>query len=319
MRSLVADLNSKGFIIVPVTGSHFQSATSTTGSVLERIENGILPLVGEHHENRSYAVDAYVSDGGALAVKSILNKAVVTDPSYASSVSPGVFNYDSLLTKAGTIAQEFNSTPLTEDECRIIALYDQHAKIDRVQLQPGTRDGHHKAANKVAFYFYAATIHERDAIADRFQQEMKPLGFHIVCCEEKDATAAARRTSEVAALLGNEAAPLKYCLDIVPFTKGSAVNYFSQYIQRVSTELAVKHSVQRPTVEIWACGDAGNDLPLMSSAGVSRVVMVGGASEELVRCATGLQEEGKQVFVDTTPGRLGPASIAAAVSLWAEK
>lgn len=317
MRELVADLHGRGFIIIPVTGSHFQSATKTTGSVLERIEQGILPLVGDHHEDRSYTVDAYVADGGALAVKNVRDQAIVTDPHYARSVSPGDFNYESLLAKAQALAEEFNRNGLTDDEQRIIKLYDGHAESERVHLQPGTQQGYHRGANKVAFYFYATTLSERDALVSRFQEEMSPLGFQIVCCEEKDATSAARRRADVQSLLEREAAPLKYCLDIVPFTKGSAVAYFSQYIERVAAKTAARYKLQHPQIQIWACGDSGNDLALMSPAAVSHAVIVGGASQELVRCASSLRAVGKEVFVETEPTRLGPASIAAALSLWA--
>jgi hydroxymethylpyrimidine pyrophosphatase-like HAD family hydrolase len=313
MRQLVAELNRLGFIIIPVTGSHFGSGTKTTGSIIDRIERGILPRVGGQVEDRSYSVDAYVSDGGALAVKAVSEGTPTLDTHYATRVSPPDFQYDTVLKKALVEAARLGLAPLGAEEQALMAQYDKHVGPERIYLQPGTQEGYHRLANKVAFYFYANTLQDRDAIEVHFQRTMEQFGLSVVCCEEKDANSAARRHSEASRLLAQESLPLKYCLDIVPFTKGSAVNYFADYISNVSTEIALSRGVARPTLEIWACGDSGNDIPLMVPAMVSRVVVVGGASAELVRCAEALTEQGKKVFIERDPSRLGPASIAAAL------
>ena len=210
-------------------------------------------------------------------------------------------------------AAKLELSSLGAAEQGVMAQYDEHVGAERIYLQPGTQEGYHRLANKVAFYFYANTLQERDAIEAHFQRTMEPFGLSVVCCEEKDANSAARRHPEASQLLAQERLPLKYCLDIVPFTKGSAVKYFGDYISNVATEIALSRGVARPTVEIWACGDSGNDIPLMVPALVSRVVVVGGASAELVRCAQSLTEHGKKVFIESDPSRLGPASIAAAL------
>ena len=313
MRELVAELNRLGFIIIPVTGSHFGSGTNTTGSIIDRIERGILPQVGGQAEDQSYSVDAYVSDGGALAVKAVIQGAPTVDPHYASCVAPPNFQYDTVFRKALVEAAKLRLESLGAAEQALMAQYDKHVGDERIYLQPGTQEGYHRLANKVAFYFYANTLQDRDAIEAHFRGAMEPLGLSVVCCEEKDANSAARRHPEASELLAQERLPLKYCLDIVPFTKGSAVKYFGDYVSKVSTEAALRREVSRPTVEIWACGDSGNDIPLMVPALVSRVVVVGGASAELVRCAEALTEHGKKVFIESDPSRLGPASIAAAL------
>jgi hydroxymethylpyrimidine pyrophosphatase-like HAD family hydrolase len=103
--------------------------------------------------------------------------------------------------------------------------------------------------------------------------------------------------------------PLKYCLDIVPYNKANAVEYFSAYINHLIGEQALALGYKRPTIELWACGDSGNDFPLMAFNAVTHVVMVGGASEELLRRAGRLRDCGKLVYTETQDERLGPSSI----------
>lgn len=314
MRQLVSELNQRGVIIIPVTGSHFDSGTATTNSILNRIEQGILPLVGEVHQDRSYAVDAYVADGGAKAVSSLQGRSPVYDHVYMRSVTPAALDYAGLMSRTLALSAEINANRLSDAEQAMIGAYDIHASSDRISLQPGTANGTHEKSNKLALYFYASSLEERDSIEARFVALTKPLGLNVVCCEEKDATSAAKRHPEIGPLIGEQPVPLKYCLDIVPFDKGSAVSHFSGYISHVVAEAALARNAARPVVETWACGDSGNDFPLMAGASISHVVIVGGASQELVRLGDRLREQGKAVFIETDPGRLGPASIAAAFS-----
>ena len=103
--------------------------------------------------------------------------------------------------------------------------------------------------------------------------------------------------------------PMKYCLDIVPYNKATAAEYFADYINHLTTEAALRLGKARPDIEFWAAGDAGNDFPLLSSTPITHAVVVGGASEELIRLKSKLEERGKSVYVEASPGRLGPASI----------
>ena len=313
MRELISALNNRGFIIIPVTGSHLDSDTKTTNSILNRINEGVLPGIGHHHQDRAYTVDAYVSDGGARAVKSVEGRSYALDASYSRALSALSCEYDALLNQAVAVADEINRQPLSQQDRDLIAQYDKHAGSERMWLQPGTQEGHHKHVNKIAFYFYAANLSERDQVEARFRHLAEPLGLSIVCCEEKDANSSARRHPTVSPLVANDTVPLKYCLDIVPFTKGSAIQYFYDYLSHLTTEMAIERQVSRPSIEIWACGDSGNDQPLMAPPVVSKVVAVGGASDELIRYANRLSDEGRSVYIESDPLRLGPASIAAAV------
>jgi hypothetical protein len=206
-----------------------------------------------------------------------------------------------------------NQDALSAHEFGLVSLFDKLAQPDRMHLQPGTQDGSHRNSNKVAFYFYASTLEQRDHIEARMRNVVASLGLQVVCCEEKDASSAARRHPGIAPLLQTQQAPIKYCLDIVPFNKASAVRYFSGYISALASEIAAERGVARPEIEVWACGDSGNDFPLMAEPNISRVVMVGGASAELIRRAEFLKDSGKRVYVEANPDRLGPASIATAL------
>jgi hydroxymethylpyrimidine pyrophosphatase-like HAD family hydrolase len=181
-------------------------------------------------------------------------------------------------------------------------------------LQPGSVTGQHQESNKLAFYFYASDLAERDFIEARFKKAVEGFGLEVICCEEKDVTSAARRHPHVLPMIEEGAVPLKYCLDIVPFTKGSAVKYFSDYISHQVTEAALQLNVRRPEIKIWACGDSGNDLPLMSAPEVNSVVLVGGSSPELLRASEGLLALGKEVIVESDASRSGPSSISAAIA-----
>ena len=313
MQALVRSLNQKGFIIIPVTGSHLDSSTKTTESIIKRIEHGILPGVGPHHHDRSYTVDAYVSDGGARALKSYHGGTYELDGLYSGRRGGLDFTYEALLGQALGVAARINQQLLSEQERILIAHYDRYAGIDRVSLQPGTQEGHHKHVDKIAFYFYAVGLTERDNVEKAFRQFAEPFGLSVVCCEEKDANSAARRHPTLTTLMARDSVPLKYCLDIVPFTKGNAVGYFCDYLANLATEMAIEKNVARPKLEVWACGDSGNDQPLMAPDIVSKIVVVGGASDELIRYGNRLSAEGRTVFIESNPKRLGPASIAAAV------
>ena len=314
MRTLTATLHKRGFIIIPVTGSHLDSGTTTTSSILNRVTEGVLPAVGDHVSPRSYCVDAYVCDGGAVAVQSIRDNTTLCDSSYSKYITPTQLDYDKVLRSTRDLAVTINNYPLTNEDREKIRIYDEFASSERIHVQPGTLDGRHRGSNKIAFYFYATNLEYRDQTEEQFKQIVRPYGLQVVCCEEKDANSAARRHPDIAPLVAQNSAPLKYCLDIVPFTKGDAIRYFSEYVQKQVTEIALESNLPRPRVEVWACGDSGNDLPLMSAPAVDRVVIVGGASGELIRASKPLREAGKEVFVDTDPARLGPASILAALA-----
>ncbi len=309
MRDLVGKLNGENVIIIPISGSHFDSGTQTTNSILNRIEQGVLPLVGPG-DDRSYRVDAYVSDGGARAVRGVRDREVGYDQRYQSTVHPEAYDYQGLSARALALAAQIAEKPLTEDEIAIIARYDRHAQPVRIHMQPGTEDGTHRNSNKFAFYFYASTLEERDAIEQQFLKLGAELGVRAVCCEEKDANTQARRHPDFVGKV-QEGFPLKYCLDIVPFDKGSAVRYFTDLISaEVAEQCAANGSTSRPRIEVWACGDSGNDYALMAPEAVTNVVIVGGASQELIRLGERLSEMGKQVYIESDPNRIGPASIA---------
>ena len=313
MERLVKALNAQGAIIIPITGSHFDSGTNTTHSILDRIERGVLPHVGVSAPDSSFAVDAYVSDGGARSVHALSGQDVSYDSSYIASVQPATLDYDQLLSHTQSLAAVINQRNLSDEEQSLIAMYDTSPETSRVFLQPGTESGSHRGSNKIAFYFYASSLNERDQIEASFAGHVKDFGMRVVCCEEKDATTAARRHPMLAEPADNLRLPLKYCLDIAPFDKGMAVRHFSDYVLHLIVEQVLATGKERPALEVWACGDSGNDFSLLSSDIVTHAVIVGGASKELLRLGDRLKEHGKSVYIETDPSRLGPTSIAQAI------
>jgi hydroxymethylpyrimidine pyrophosphatase-like HAD family hydrolase len=309
-KRLIASLNEQNAIIIPITGSHFESATTTTTSIKGRIANGILPGVDANTGGSDFYVDAYVSDGGAKAVHSIVDQQASFDDNYKNSVNPGVIDYQRIIGEVLDIRTLIDKQNLASLDWDLIKTYDRHAGEERINLQPGTVRGDHQKSNKIALHFYAASLEDRDLIESIYNKEMSKYGLKTVCCEEKDANSFARR---LPISLNEESFPFKYCLDIVPFNKASAVEYFMGYVSHEIAKSALNLNKNRPLLEVWACGDSGNDFPLLSSSEVTHVVIVGGASKELIRLKDKLEELGKKVYLESDSQRLGPASIIQAI------
>jgi hydroxymethylpyrimidine pyrophosphatase-like HAD family hydrolase len=308
-RELINGLNRDGVIIIPVTGGHFDRDTATTSSILTRIKNGVLPSLGTKLNNMTFQVDAYVSDGGAHATYADVSGVHLYDRAYHRHVHPKNLNFENLLTIATRLSQTLCiSSPLSINDVEKIKKYDNTVKFLRVFQQPGTEHGTDRESNKIAYHFYASTLAQRDQIYEAFHIEMEPHGLEVVCCEEKDANTHARRLFSTKA--DTDGFPLKYCVDISAFTKGSAVEYFADYIKSL---IMSEENLNTPEIEIWACGDSGNDLPLMMSPSVTHTVIVGGASAELTRMEPQIIEHGKSVYTELDFLRLGPASIVKAL------
>ena len=128
----------------------------------------MLPHVGVSAPDSSFAVDAYVSDGGAKSVHALSGQDVSYDSSYIASVQPATLDYDQLLSHAQSLATVINQRNLTDEEQSLIAMYDTSRETSRVFLQPGTASGSHRGSNKIAFYFYASSLDERDQIEASF-------------------------------------------------------------------------------------------------------------------------------------------------------
>ncbi|WKZ56240.1 MAG: HAD family hydrolase [Bdellovibrionota bacterium] len=313
MKVLVRETTEAGILTIAVTGSHFESGTATTPSVKDRVTNGTLPALATKGA-WGPSVDAYVTDGGAR----LIHADGLGDPKdhqeYGATIERSKFPYDPMLARATRFMFRVNGVRLSADEAALIREYDPLFKGDRIHFQPGTVALQHELAGKIAFHFYAASAAQRDAIEAEAKRAFD--GAKIVCGEEKDATTAARGMPHLAQDLASGACPLKYNLDIVPFNKGTAVEVLMGWVSEAVATEALNQGRPRPEMLVVACGDAGNDMPLMDRPEVTHVVMVGGASKELLRHADYLRQSGKVVYVETEPDRLGPASIRAALAEW---
>lgn len=308
-RQLITRLNQDNVIIIPVTGGHYHHDTSSTASIVSRIKKGFLPRTGNSTSGELFFVDAYVSEGGAHSIYSDNKGNVLYDEAYRKQVHPESVDYQGLLDVTNRISRFLDTSfPISSYHLEKIIEYDDHAEPFRIFQQPGTEDGTHRLSNKICYHFYAGQITERDIIYTYFKNVMSQYGFEVVCCEEKDANTLARRKFSVEA--DHNDFPLKYCLDIGPFNKGSAVEYFSRYIRSLISE---KHCNASTRVEVWGCGDSGNDLPLMMSSSVTHAIIVGGASAELLRMKPELISSGKSVYTEKDPFCFGPASILKAL------
>jgi hydroxymethylpyrimidine pyrophosphatase-like HAD family hydrolase len=304
-RELISRLYLDDVIIIPVTGGHYDDDTPTTHSIATRIRRGFLPMIGHRAHGEPFLVDAYVSDGGAHARFSDAGGTIVYDNFYYQHTHRINIDYEKVLLITDKLSRSLNdSLPLSQTHLKTIKQYDIDAREVRVFRQAGTDNGTSKGSNKISYHFYARDIAERDRIYDSFCNEMNRYDLKVICCEEKDANTYARRMFP--AETADHDFPLKYCIDIGTFNKGSAVEYFSGYI---SSLIAGNNSECCPEIQIWGCGDSGNDLPLMTSPCVTHAIIVGGASTELKRMESQLIAEGKSVYRESDPLCLGPASI----------
>jgi hydroxymethylpyrimidine pyrophosphatase-like HAD family hydrolase len=311
-RTLIGRLNSDRCIVVPITGSHFDSGTKTTESILDRIRSGVLPEIGIDENGDKFLVDAYVTDGGARAVHKVNNTSHSFDSRYWDFMQTGNYDYESAYDSAERIRSEIALEGSMVVDWSKIKGYEEDTAMEAIFFQPGTQDGTHRHSNKLALYFYAATIEQRDLIEARFRAELAKKQLGVVCCEERDANARARTVFGEKA--DRDGFPLKYCLDIAPFNKATAIDYFIRYVQCVKTEAELQLGKARSILEAWACGDSGNDIPLMTSGHISHVVLVGGASAELSRLEPKFRKLGKQVYIEDDPTIKGPGSILKAWS-----
>ncbi len=310
LKEVVCALNRAGVIIVPVTGSHYDSGTPTTPSVRDRIAQGVLPGLGGKGTDDFY-VDALVTDGGTKLLAPSAISLPHEDADYRRLAHPQ-YSVAAVQSKLENEMQSINAEKLSTYQVQIISSYDPEFSGERMVLQPGTIAGVHQKSGKLALHFYASNLHERDVIERKFHETFPEL--RIVCCEEKDANNTARRTSEYLAAENsvNHDFPLKYCLDLVPVDKAVPVEYFKREILaeigiRAAALGIASHNV--PPLVVWFSGDAGNDLNGVRSAAVDRVIMVGGSSPELTRWTEFLEGMGKRVYVESSPVRHGPLSI----------
>ena len=309
LRRLITTLQRDGWLVFGVTGSHFDTGSGATQSIRSRIESGELPAIGDR-DGSGFAFDGIVTDGGADLFAPGLGGTGTRVPTLRAGIPmPDDTEYERTVERATELCRAINArSDLHPLDFELIRRFDGHLPAgaaafgSRIFPQLAAEDlAPHRASGKYALYFYAASTTERDLIAAAFSAAFPEQ--RIVCCEERDANTAARRL-----LPPGSAFPRKYCLDIVPFDKGTPVDFLARELA-ASVALVEPDPAHRPRLQVWYAGDAGNDLPAAAAPAVTDVIIVGGASEELVRAAEGLSRAGKRVFVDEVPGRIGPASI----------
>jgi hydroxymethylpyrimidine pyrophosphatase-like HAD family hydrolase len=136
---------------------------------------------------------------------------------------------------------------------------------------------------KVSCHFFASSAEEVAGVARLFEDAFP--SFQIVTCEEIDHNRS---------LHAGE--PRKFCLDVVPVAKASAVNYVIE------------------TYAIGAglvAGDSGNDVDMLLDTPGSFVgVLVAGHTEEArARIQSRALPRGKQMVIDTSSVHTPPQSI----------
>jgi len=161
---------------------------------------------------------------------------------------------------------------------------------------------------KVSFYFYASpgSVEEvAKEVATRFPSQS------LVVCEEINYN---RR-------LPSDAPMRKYCLDILPISKGETVAYLSKLAE-------IKQGI--------VAGDSGNDTDMLLETGSLNAVLVGGYKPEakeavdkavdkaVIKRKLGkrsfqkiISPEGevKAIYIEQDPARLGPESILRAAEI----
>lgn len=171
-------------------------------------------------------------------------------------------------------------------------------------------------------YFYANSLEERDTIEHYFRRSFSEPHMCVVCCSENNYS---DRLGSHIKLVGDgnlyddSVYPKKYCIDITPYDKRSAITYFSTMVKTSypiikGRVLSNGGSRQQAAFDVWYCGDGGNDIPAARSEEVNKVVMVGGSSREFLRHWEEFDgpERGRSVYVDDS-GKLAAASIFAAL------
>jgi|GEM_PF-2172941 len=323
-RDVITKARSRGVILVPITGSHYSSGTISTPSIEARIKEGCLPTFASGDKADSeFAVDAYATDGGAILL--VQNNSVPGGSSrigispegpsyvrdYQSFVNSHRFDYEKFIGRSLLDLMDLQNGKADRLHSMVFSAetvkqYDPKPLSHWIEFQPGTAEGLHRTAGKIAFYFYANSIDDRDAVESYFKVRFP--GAQVVCCEERDANTKAR---EWAIKTKSTSAPLtlKYCLDLVPFHKGTPVSFMLRVVREELFRQSNEAGKLPIAIEAWFCGDAGNDLVGMQSDGITHVVMVGGSSPELLRQKASLEDMGRKVYTESEPTMLGPASI----------
>ncbi|MBN8548954.1 MAG: hypothetical protein J0M12_06540 [Deltaproteobacteria bacterium] len=297
---LIEYISPKPIALIPITGSGWNTDTATTKSVRHRIQTGEIP---------SYQ-HALITDGGMMALGRDAAGNFHVDHDYQERLAQlkAHFNPEGVFEIAKWVADRLNRGSLKglgpinfED----VAAIDPNSPACRVYLQEHVHPLGAITDAKICFYFYANNTDERDAVERLFREELE--GYSIVCCEERDFGNVKRASSRPSAEVS------KYCLDITPVHKGTPVEYFSKLISDAADALQLKYGGAPLQIVTWYCGDAANDLVAARRPEVSRVVMVGGANEELIRHQPDLARH-KKVYLETSPSRVGAASIHRALA-----
>ena len=316
-KQLIEKLNDHNFIVIPITGTHYDKGTESTWSIRARIASGALPPIVA--QGTRYGCDALVDAGGVNAYgPSSAENTYNRDKNYSEFIQASPETYKRVKRETENLARLVNGAiKLSPENYAIINSFDPkfvEQSQGRLVIVPQIafkEHDHHQGSHKKAYYFYSRSLPQRDLIEQLFNRVVDK-NAKVVCCEEKDANTKAR------ALFGDKVKdgefPLKYCLDITPVDKGTPVEYFLEKIKAVAQAVCQELGKDPKEVKIdaWFAGDAGNDINAARVDGISNVVFVNVSSPELLRFKPELELAGKVVH-DSQEGGLGPASILKAI------
>lgn len=295
-ESMAELIEAHGDILFPISGTRWAEGNESTDSVRDRLMDGRIPQ----------PLAALSVNGGAeiYGVNPELPPSQWgQDPYYAAFMDKRLKSFESehVFTKAQQLADRINhgETPLVSQlPFEEIAAIDPIAQARLAMFpQPSVHPEDKPFATRASFHFYANSIAEMDLVENLFSQHFPE--YSVVVGTEGDYQAKKGDHSNL---------PDKYYLDISPYDKGAPIGYFLPLIKRALLAAASVCNKTAPEIEVWYCGDAGNDRIAASQSEVDIVCMVGAALPELVRLKPRLEETGKRVLLAQRPGYLAAIS-----------
>lgn len=176
----------------------------------------------------------------------------------------------------------FNATTVGHLMADFIATAAEHEFV----FQPG----HAQSQHKVSVYFMA-TPKQAARLQEKAAKHFTP--FKVVVC--KDITAAPSSTERQ-----------KFCMDIVPVTKGDAVGYLVRQLGILGG---------------WKAGDSGNDIEMLFHDDALTPILVGGYTQEAgeimlagahhKRDSTFKLSDGRLAYIETGSQKAGESILAA--------
>lgn len=280
-KKLYDDAEQRDIPGISVTGNSYEA-------ILNRIKSGELPYF-------DIIAGAVGTEIWVLHQGDDGEKYYIEDKEYKKLLIQSGFSRRELIEPAHRLIEEINQI-----------LPDSNLNFQEPENEARYLEGGETAAQqfKISYHFFASSEDELSQIATTTGNFFPDQ--QIIVCEEINYNS---RMTE-----GDNRK--KYNLDILPVTKAGAVNYLVKLL-----------GVERGIV----AGDSGNDTDMLINSGRLEAVLVGGAKTEAIDAtgqATVRERKGsfriikdregnaKACYIERKNDRLGPESIARAVSIF---